>query len=138
MIFKWQTEKYRLELSAWYRTALFFLNCNSCLTCKLPTTCSKLWTSCTEFYIQTRSQSCNEINTHTEHLRYFKNTIICFNWKEAISSLTKKKRRKQERKGNRIITLDGENSKKVELQHWSQKTLRKQNHQPPKPQSGSK
>ena len=28
-----------------------------------------------------------------------------------------KKKRKQERKGNRIITLDGENSKKVELQH---------------------
>ena len=26
-------------------------------------------------------------------------------------------KRKQERKGNRIITLDGENSKKVELQH---------------------
>ena len=49
----------------------------------------------------------------------------------------KKKTRKQERKGNRIITIDGENSKKVELQHWSQKTLRKQNHQPPKPQSGS-
>ena len=23
-IFKWQTEKYRLEMSAWYRTALFF------------------------------------------------------------------------------------------------------------------
>ena len=26
-------------------------------------------------------------------------------------------KRKQERKGNRIITFDGENSKKVELQH---------------------
>ena len=43
--------------------------------------------------------------------------MICFNWKEAIWSLTKKKTRKQERKANRIITLDGENSKKVELQH---------------------
>ena len=79
----------------------------------------------------------HEINTHMKHL--FKNTMICFNWKEAIWSLTKKKKtRKQERKANRIITLDGENSKKVELQHWSQKTSRKQNHRPPKPQSGSK
>ena len=43
--------------------------------------------------------------------------MICFNWKEAIWSLTKKKTRKQERKANRIITLDGENSKKVEWQH---------------------
>ena len=34
-----------------------------------------------------------------------------FNWKEAILSLTKKKTRKQERKANRIITLDGKNSK---------------------------
>ena len=43
--------------------------------------------------------------------------MICFNWNEAIWSLTKqKKTRKQEREANsRIITLDGENSKKVEL-----------------------
>ena len=44
--------------------------------------------------------------------------MICFNLKETIWSLTKKKNketRKQERKANRIITLDGENSKKVEL-----------------------
>ena len=44
--------------------------------------------------IQSRSQSRNEINTHTEHLE----------------TLT----RKQERKANRVITLDGEKSKKVE------------------------
>ena len=49
-----------------------------------------------------------------------------------------KKTRKQERKANRIITLDSENSKKFELQHWSQKTSRKQNHRSLKPQSGSK
>ena len=42
--------------------------------------------------------------------------MIFFNWKEAIWSLTKQKEtRKQEIKANRIITLDGENSKKVEL-----------------------
>ena len=33
----------------------------------------------------------------------------------------KRKAWKQERKANRIITLDHENSQKVELQHWSQK-----------------
>ena len=60
---------------------------------------------------QTRSQSRNEINTYTEH----KNTMICFNWKETIWSLTKKKTRKQERKANKIITFDSENSKKVKL-----------------------
>ena len=42
--------------------------------------------------------------------------MICFNSKEAIWSLTRKKTRKQERKANRTITLDGKNSKKVELQ----------------------
>ena len=49
---------------------------------------------------------------------YFKNTTISLNWKEAIWSLTKKKKtRKQERKAIRIITLDGENGeKKVEWQ----------------------
>jgi len=57
--------------------------------------------------------------------------MICFNRKEAIWSLAKKKTRKQEKKANRMITLDGENSKKI-------KTSRKQNHLPPKPQSGSK
>ena len=36
--------------------------------------------------------------------------MICFNWKEAVWSLTKKKKtRKQESKAKRIITLDGEN-----------------------------
>ena len=43
--------------------------------------------------------------------------MICFNRKEAIWSLTKKKIRKQERKANRIITVDGKNSKKVELKY---------------------
>ena len=42
--------------------------------------------------------------------------MISFNWKEAIWTYIEEKR-KQERKGNRIITLDSENSKKVELQH---------------------
>ena len=41
--------------------------------------------------------------------------MICFNRKEAIWSLRKKKTRRQERKANRIITLDGKNSEKVEL-----------------------
>ena len=68
-----------------------------------------LLTGCTKFYNQTRSQSGNEINTHTEHLVQ-KLIMICFNWKEAFWSLTKKKTRKQERKANRIITLDGKNS----------------------------
>ena len=67
-----------------------------------------------KFYNQTRSQSRNEINTYTEHL--VQNTMICFNGKEGIWSLTKKKKtRKHERKANRIITLDGDNSKKFEL-----------------------
>ena len=55
--------------------------------------------------IQTRSQSCNEINTHMEHL--VQKQTISFNLKEAIWSLSKEKE-------NRVITLVGENSKKVE------------------------
>ena len=43
-----------------------FFDRNSCLTFKLSTT--QLRTGCTEFYNQTRSQSRNEINAHTEHL----------------------------------------------------------------------
>ena len=46
----------------------------------------------------------NEINTHTEHLVQKHNDLL---WK--------KKTRGQERKANRIITLDDKNSKKVEL-----------------------
>ena len=33
--------------------------------------------------------------------------MICFDWKEAILTLAKKKKRRQERKANRIITLHG-------------------------------
>ena len=47
-------------------------------------------------------------NKYTQNTK-FKNTTISFNWKEGIWSLTKRKG-KQERKANRIITLDGENS----------------------------
>ena len=46
------------------------------------------------------------------------NSKISFNnWKEAIWSLTKKKENNKEKVINRIIRLDGENSKKVEWQH---------------------
>ena len=51
---------------------------------------------------------------HTEHLVQKHRDLLV--WKEAIWSLTKKKKtRSQERKANRIITLDDKNSKKVEL-----------------------
>ena len=59
------------------------------------------------FYNQTRSQSRNEINTHTKQLVQKHTDLV----------LNKKKTRKQKRKANRIITLDGENSKQVELKH---------------------
>ena len=100
-------------MSAWYRIALlnFFSIVIHVQRSNYQLHAVQLWTGCTEFYNLTWSQSRNEINTHTEH----KNTMICFNWKEAIWSLTKKKTRKQERKANRIITFDSENSKKVEL-----------------------
>ena len=62
--------------------------------------------------IQTRLHSRNVIKTHTEHLVQKHNNKISFNWKEAIWFLTKKTR-KQERKADRIITLDGENRKKL-------------------------
>ena len=66
--------------------------------------------------IQTWSQSRNEINTHTEHLAQKKQQFPLIE-KKAIWSLPKeKKTRKQERKANRIITLDGKNNKKVEWQ----------------------
>ena len=45
------------------------------------------------FYNQTRSQSRNEINTHTEHLVQKDN-----DWKEAIWSLMKKKNKETRKK----------------------------------------
>ena len=95
---------------------LYFFDRSSCLTFKpYQPHAVQLWRSgYTEFYYQTRSQSRNEINTHTEHLVQKHNDLLK-NWKKAIWSLTKKKTRKQERKAKRIITLDGKNSKKVEL-----------------------
>ena len=99
-------------MSAWYRIALCFSIVIHVQRSNYQLHAVPLWTGCTEFFNLTRSQSRNEINTHTEH----KNTMICFNWKEAMWSLTKKKKtRKQERKANRIITFDSENGKKVEL-----------------------
>ena len=91
-------------MSACYRTALFFFYCNSCLTFNL----------CTKVYNQTRSQSRNEINTHTEHLVQKHNDLLSLKRSYLVLNEEKKTRR-QERKANRIITLDGKNSKKVEL-----------------------
>ena len=62
--------------------------------------------------IQSRSQSRNEINTHTEHLVQKHNDLLYL--KGSYLVLNEEKKRKQERKANGIITLDGENSKKVE------------------------
>ena len=70
------------------QNCFIFFDCNSCLTFKLSTACST--TGCAKFYNQTRSQSRNEINTHTERLVQKHND--CFNWKEAIWSLTKRKK----------------------------------------------
>ena len=47
--------------------------------------------------IQTWSQSRNELNTHTEHL-----PVV-----QKHNNFLSKEKRKQERKANRIITLDG-------------------------------
>ena len=77
-------------MSAWYRTALFFSIVIHVSRSNYQVLAVQLWAGCTKFYNETRSQSRNEINTHTEHL--VQNTMICFNWKEAIWSLTKKKR----------------------------------------------
>ena len=63
-----------------------------------------LWTGYTEFYYQTRSQSRNEINTHTEHLVQ-KHNDLSKNWKKAIWSLTKKKTREPEIKESLHLTV---------------------------------
>ena len=55
--------------------------------------------------------------------------MICFNWKEAIWSLTKKKRRKQERKANRIITKVSNGFKPfTESLHLTVKIARRSNY----------
>ena len=51
-----------------------------------------IWKNLLYFNNQTRTESRKELNTHTRH---FKTTTICFNWKEAIWSLTKKKEDKK-------------------------------------------
>ena len=47
------------------QNCFIFFDRNSCLAFKLSTACST--TGCAKFYDKTRSQSRNEINTHTEH-----------------------------------------------------------------------
>ena len=73
-----------------------------------------IWRNLLYFNNQTRTESRKELNTHTRH---FKTTTICFNWKEAIWFLTKKKEDKKttKKKATRIITLDGGNDRKFEL-----------------------
>ena len=67
--------------------------------------------------IQTRSQSRNEINTHKENLVQKHNKILKLKKSYLVLNEEKEKRRKQEWKTSRIITLDSENSKKIEWQH---------------------
>ena len=55
-------------MSAWYRTALFFSIVIHVSRSNYQVLAVQLWAGCTKFYNQTRSQSRNEINTHTEHL----------------------------------------------------------------------
>ena len=55
-------------MSAWYRTALFFPIVIHVERLNYQLDAVKIWTGCTKFYNQTRSQARNEINTHTEHL----------------------------------------------------------------------
>ena len=63
--------------------------------------------------IQTRSQSRNEIYTHAEHLVQKHNNFLYL--RRSYLVLNEEIRNKGTRKKtNRIITLEGENSKKVE------------------------
>ena len=61
--------------------------------------------------IQTQSQSHHEINSQTEHLVHKQNNFLLL--KRSYLVLNEEKR-KQGKKANRVITLDGENSRKVE------------------------
>ena len=51
----------------------------------------QLWSSCTKFYNQTRSQSRNEINTRMEHLVQKHNDYFALIETKLFWSLTKKK-----------------------------------------------
>ena len=84
--------------------------CNTCLTFRLSTVCGTLNESVSCNSIIELDQSRNEIslNTHTQHFKtqeFVKRSYLVLNEEE----------RKQERKANGIITLDGGNNKKVEL-----------------------
>ena len=56
-----------------------------------------LWTGYTESYYQTRSQSRNEINTHTEHLVQKHNDLLK-NWKKAYLVLNEEKNKETRKK----------------------------------------
>ena len=86
------------------QNCFIFFYCNSCLTFNL----------CTKFCNQTQSQSRNEINTHTEHLVQKHNDLLSLKRSYLVLNEEKKTRR-QERKADRIITIDSKNSKKVKL-----------------------
>ena len=76
-------------MSTWYRIALLFLPLIQTVNCMLYSKriCFKF-----NSILKLDRKHADEISliTQTEH---FKNTKICFNWKEAIWSLTKKKKK---------------------------------------------
>ena len=138
----WQTKKHRPEMSIWYRITLL-LNRNSYLTFKLLTTCSSLNESfafiAPQFNNQPRSLSrYNEI-----HMGHFKTTTICFNLKDAIWSLRRRKKtRKKKKKGLQNHSLNSGNDRKFENflawhKNWSL-MLRINEMTLPRPQSGWK
>ena len=105
-------------------------DCNSCLTFKLSTACSTL--NPVVIIQSSNSVTIRQWNKYPHGtLRVVQKRNDCFNWKETIWSSNKEKRKqgdKKEKLTGRIITLDSENSQKVELYFWSHKTWQKQNH----------
>ena len=78
-------------------------------------------------------------NINTHGTLSSKTQWFCFNWKEAIWSLTKKIKQGDKReKLTESLHLTVKIARRSNYNIWSQKTSRKQNHRPPKPQSGSK
>ena len=107
------------------QNCFIFFDRNSCLTFKLSTACSTTLNGCTKFYNQTRSQSRNEINTHTEHLVQKHNDLFLLKRSYLVLNEEKKRGDKKE-KLTESLHVTVKIARRSNYNIWSQKTSRKQ------------
>ena len=100
---------------------------NSCLTFKLSTACSTL--NRLKFHNQTRSQSRNEINTHTKHLVKKHNDLLWLKRSYLVLNEEKRKQGNKKEKLTESLHLKMKIARKLnDNQTLVSETSHKQNH----------